>query len=107
MATPEEAVSAASAKFGTIESSVQKAIDNLNKLPAHFKDVWQGGPLEVPEGVKQFGYLEASMFAAEAQVLAGEAARLQAEIVAFHRRCADRAIELNIDGISAMGGGGR
>ena len=108
MATPVEAVSNASTKFSVIEGSIQKAIDNLSKLPKDFKDVQAGGPLDLPEGVKQFGHLEMLAFSAEAQVIAGEAAALLARAVEFHQACTSRAIELGIDGgMAPMSGGGR
>lgn len=107
MATPADAVANAAAKFAVIEGSIQKAIDNLNKLPKDFRDVQAGGPLELPEGVKQFGHLEASAFSAEAQVLAGKLADALADVVSFHQACTDRAVELGLDPPTAFGGGGR
>lgn len=107
MATPEEAVSNASAKFAVIEGSMQKAIDNLNKMPKDFKDVAGGGPLEIQEGAKQFGSIEAAMYSAEAQALAGEVAVAMAHVIDFHQRCTDRAISIGIDPPGTLGGGGR
>lgn len=107
MATPEEAVGNASAKFSVIEGSIQKAIDKLNAMPKDFKDVQAGGPLDVGEGVKQFGHLEASAYAAEAHYLSGALAECLLNIVTFHQRCTDRAIELGIDPPQILGGGGR
>lgn len=107
MATPEEAVANASAKFAAAESGIQKAIDNLNKMKKDFTDVYEGGPLETAEGVQQFGYLESAEFAAEAQVLAGDLSGILLSVIYFHQRCTGRAVELDLDGLIAMGGGGR
>lgn len=108
MATPEEAVADASNKFKAIEGNVQKAIDALNKLPKDFSAVQAGGPLDLPEGVKQFGALEAAEYSATAQVLAGELADALLNIVTFHQACTERAQELNIDGgMVVFSGGGR
>lgn len=107
MATPEEAVGHARDKFSVVEGSIQKAIDKLHAMKKDFADVQAGGPLEVAEGVKQFGHLEAQEFSAQAQVLAGELSDALLSVVYFHQRCTDRAVELGLDGPTVMGGGGR
>lgn len=107
MATPEEAVGNARDKFSVIEGSLQKAIDKLNAMKKDFADIHAGGPLELGEGVRQFGYLEALMYGAEAQSIAGDIALDFERVIDFHQRCTERAVELGLDGPISMGGGGR
>lgn len=108
MPTPMEAVADASKAFTAAESSLQKAIDKVAGLPKHFAFVHAGGPLELPEGVPQFGYLEMSEYNARARVVAGMLAEAQLALVSLHRDAYARAQELGIDGdVSTMGGGGR
>lgn len=110
MATPVDAVSNASAKFASIETAIQKVIDQANKLPRDFKDVHDGALEITPhEGVENFGYLEMSEFSARAREIAGAASSLQVAIFQFHRECTDRARGLGLeDGMmTPMSGGGR
>lgn len=107
MPTPQEAVESASSKFTRAETALNTAHDKVLDLLPDFKDVYEGGPLELDEGVQQFGFLEMSEFQAEAAMVAGLIAEAKLALVRLHIRATGRSLQLNLDPPQILGGGGR
>lgn len=102
------AVGKISKQLSVAETHLQKAIAALQGIPKNLDTVHSEGPLDLPDGVVQFGHLEMTGLSAGVLVVAGDVAAALGNAIDLHRGMYARASEMGIDGqISTFGGGGR